>query len=295
MIVKPLTPLFGAEVTDINLCAPLTPEQTSRIIQVIDEFAVVVFPDQPLTDDQHVAFAESLGPLEQEAAVVSVEQQRLAHSQMIDISNLDVDGTILTADDRRRMFNLGNLLWHSDSSFKTIPALYSMLHARVIPPEGGDTQFADMRNAWDRLALDTQTRIESHVCDHSLIYSRALLGFDAFTEKEMVAFTPQPQRLVRRHPSSKRKCLFLSSHIGVVHGLPRPEGMVLIRELIEHATDKDFIYSHKWKVNDLVLWDNRCTMHRARPFDDKKYKRDMRRMTLADSASTLEQSIEADI
>jgi alpha-ketoglutarate-dependent 2,4-dichlorophenoxyacetate dioxygenase len=291
MIVKPLTPLFGAEVSGINLCAPLSSEQINHLIQIIDEFAVVVFPDQPLTDDQHVAFAESLGPLEKEAAVVSVEQQRLAHSQMIDISNLDVDGAILTADDRRRMFNLGNQLWHSDSSFKTIPALYSMLHARVIPPEGGDTQFADMRNAWDRLPEAMQTQIESYVCDHSLIYSRALLGFDAFTDKEMVAFTPQPQRLTRRHPGSKRKCLFLSSHIGVVHDLPRPEGMMLIRELIEHATEKEFIYTHKWKVNDLVLWDNRCTMHRARPFNDQKYKRDMRRMTLADSASTLDQLV----
>ena len=291
MIVKPLTPGFGAEVSGINLCEPLPSEQISQLIKVIDAFAVVVFPDQPLNDNQHVAFAESLGPLEKDAAVVSVEQQRLAHSQMIDISNLDVDGSILAADDRRRMFNLGNLLWHSDSSFKSIPSLYSMLHARVIPPEGGDTQFADMRKAWDHLPEDTKIQIESHICDHSLIYSRALLGFDAFTEKEMVAFTPQPQRLIRRHPGSGRKTLFLSSHIGVVHGLPRPEGMVLIRELIEHATQKEFTYTHKWRVNDLVLWDNRCTMHRARPFNDKKYKRDMRRMTLADSVSTLAQVI----
>jgi alpha-ketoglutarate-dependent 2,4-dichlorophenoxyacetate dioxygenase len=291
MIVKPLTPGFGAEVSGINLCAPLPPEQISRLIKIIDEFAVVVFPNQPLTDAQHVAFAESLGPLEAEAAVVSVEKQRLAHSQMIDISNLDVDGSILAADDRRRMFNLGNLLWHSDSSFKSTPALYSMLHGRVIPPEGGDTQFADMRGAWDKLSDDLKLQLESYVCDHSLIYSRALLGFDAFTEKEIKSFAPQPQRLVRRHPGSKRKCLFLSSHIGVVHGLPRPEGMVLIRELIEHATQKELIYSHKWRVNDLVLWDNRCTMHRARPFNDRKYQRDMRRMTLQDSASTLDQPI----
>ncbi len=289
MIVKPLTPGFGAEVSGIDLCVPLSADQITRLIKVIDDFAVVVFPDQPLTDDQHVAFAESLGPLENEAAVVSVEKQRLAHSRMIDISNLDVDGSILAADDRRRMFNLGNLLWHSDSSFKSTPALYSMLHGRVIPPDGGDTQFADMRGAWDQLSDDLKLQLEPYVCDHSLIYSRALLGFDAFTEKEMQAFAPQPQKLVRRHPGSKRKCLFLSSHIGVVHGLPRPEGMVLIRELIEHATQKEFIYSHKWKVNDLVLWDNRCTMHRARPFNDKKYQRDMRRMTLQDSASTLDQ------
>ncbi len=291
MIVKPLTPGFGAKVSGINLCAPLSADQITRLIKVIDDFAVIVFPDQPLSDAQHVAFAESLGPLEKEAAVVSVEKQRLSHSQMIDISNLDVDGSILAADDRRRMFNLGNLLWHSDSSFKSTPALYSMLHGRVIPPDGGDTQFADMRKAWDQLSDDIKRQIEPYVCDHSLIYSRALLGFDAFTEKEIQAFAPQPQRLVRRHPGSKRKCLFLSSHIGVVHGLPRPEGMVLIRELIEHATQKEFTYSHKWKVNDLVLWDNRCTMHRARPFNDKKYQRDMRRMTLQDSASTLDQPI----
>jgi alpha-ketoglutarate-dependent 2,4-dichlorophenoxyacetate dioxygenase len=201
-----------------------------------------------------------------------------------------VDGSIIKADDRRRMFNFGNLLWHSDSSFKATPAKHSMLHARVIPPEGGNTEFADMRAAWDALPLATRTLIEPLICDHSLIYSRALLGFDEFTEAERHEFAPVPQRLVRRHAGSGRRSIYLSSHIGLVRGWPRPEGMVLIRELMEHATQREFVYSHRWRPHDLVIWDNRCTMHRARPFDDQRYKRDMRRLTLEDSAPTLEQA-----
>jgi len=209
---------------------------------------------------------------------------------MVDISNLGVDGSILAADDRRRMFNLGNLLWHSDSSFKATPAKYSMLHARVLPPSAPNTEFADMRAAWDALPADLQEVARPLVCDHSLIYSRALLGFDDFTPEEREWFAPVPQRLVRRHAGSGRLSLYLSAHIGTIHGWLRPEAMAFIRDLTEHATQREFVYSHPWREHDLVIWDNRCTMHRARPFDDKKYKRDMRRLTLEDSAPTLEQA-----
>jgi alpha-ketoglutarate-dependent 2,4-dichlorophenoxyacetate dioxygenase len=210
---------------------------------------------------------------------------------MVDISNLDLDGSVIASDDRRRMFNLGNLLWHSDSSFKATPAKYSMLHARVIPPTGGETEFADMRAAYDALPDTQKALIEPLVCDHSLIYSRALLGFEDFTAEEKMQFAPVPQRLVRRHACSGRRSIYLSSHIGTIHGWPRPEAMALIRELIEHATQSQFVYRHQWRVHDLMIWDNRCTMHRARPFDDRRFKRDMRRTTLEDSAPTLEQPL----
>ena len=287
MQIRPIGADFVAEITDIDLRQPLSAEQIQTIDRTMDRYAVVVFPKQELDDDQEVAFARSLGPLEETRAVVDVHKQRLAYDQMNDISNLDVDGSILAADDRRRMFNLGNALWHSDSSFKATPAKYSMLHARVIPPEGGNTEFADMRAAWDRLPEKTKAFITPLVCEHSLIYSRAQLGFDAFNEQETLNYAPVPQRLVRKHPGSGRKSVYLASHIGVVQGMPRPEGI----DLIEEATRREFVYSHVWSQFDLVMWDNRCTMHRARPYDDKIYKRDMRRMTLTDSAPTLEQPL----
>ena len=287
--VRPLHPLFAAEVIGADLREPPTPTMCAAIDAAMDQYGVVVLRDQQINDEQQMAFARALGPLEPMPAQVGMEKQRLKHREMVDISNLEVDGSLLPADDRRRLFNLGNMLWHTDSSFKTTPAKYSMLHARVIPPEGGETEFADMRAAWDALPARMQQRIEHMVCDHSLIYSRAMLGFDAFTEDERKTFAPVPQRLVRRHAGSGRRSLYLASHIGAIHGMPRPEALMLIRDLTEHATQREFVYSHTWRVHDLVIWDNRCTLHRGRPYDDQRYTRDMRRMTLEDSAPTLAQ------
>ena len=286
---EPLHPLFGAVVTGIDLRGPPTPALCAAIDAAMDQYAVLVLHDQHLSDEQQLAFGRALGPLEDRPAQVGMEKQRLKHAELVDISNLEIDDTLLPADDRRRMFNLGNQLWHTDSSFKRTPAKYSMLHARVIPPSGGETEFADMRAAWDALPADTRERIEPMVCDHSLIYSRALLGFDAFTESERAGFAPVPQRLVRRHPGSGRRSLFLAAHIGTIHGMPRPEAMMLIRNLTEHATQREFVYRHVWREHDLVIWDNRCTMHRGLTYDDKRYKRDMRRVTLTDVAPTLAQ------
>jgi alpha-ketoglutarate-dependent 2,4-dichlorophenoxyacetate dioxygenase len=288
--IRPLHPLFAGEVVGLDLRRPPCADLTAAIDDAMDRCAVLVLRDQRIDDDQQMAFARALGPLEDTPAVVDVHLQRLKHREMVDISNLEVDGSILGADDRRRMFNLGNQLWHSDSSFKATPAKYSMLHARVIPPEGGETEFADMRAAWDALPDRDKQRIEPLVCEHSLLYSRALLGFDAFTERERRQFAPVPQRLVRRHPGSGRRSLFLASHIGAIQGWLRPEALALIRDLTEHATQREFVYRHVWREHDLVIWDNRCTMHRARPFDDQRYRRDMRRLTLTDSAPTLAQA-----
>ena len=291
LVVKPLHPVFAAEITGIDLHIPPAPELVAVIDDAMNEYAVVCVRDQVLDDDQQLAFAKAMGPLESSVAVVDQHLHRLKHREMVDISNLDLDGSVIAADDRRRMFNLGNLLWHSDSSFKATPAKYSMLHARALPPVGGETEFADMRAAYDALPDDQKARIEALVCDHSLIYSRALLGFEDFTPEEKRQFAPVPQRLVRRHAGSGRRSIYLSAHIGTIHGWLRPEAMALIRDLMEHATERAFVYRHEWRVNDLVIWDNRCTMHRARPFDDRQFKRDMRRTTLEDSAPTLEQPL----
>ncbi len=288
--ITPLHPFIGARAEGVDLRRALARVEAAQIVAAMDRHAVLVFPGQDIDDDQQMGFGANFGPIEQTRATVDVGKQRLAHPLMNDISNLDEKGEILGADDRRRMFNLGNRLWHTDSSFKATPAKYSMLHARSIPPEGGETEFADMRAAWDALPEKTKDQVRDLVCDHSLLYSRALLGFSGFNEEERRQFAPVPQRLVRRHAGSGRLSLFLSAHIGKISGWPVPEAMALIRDLTEHATRRDFVYQHHWSVLDLVLWDNRCTMHRGRAYDDKQYRRDMRRVTLSDSAPTLEQA-----
>lgn len=227
--VNRLHPVFAAEITGIDLRTPPPEELRRAIDDAMDEYAVVVVRDQLLDDDQHLAFARAMGPLEPAPAVVDAHLHRLKHREMVDISNLDLDGSVLAVDDRRRMFNLGNLLWHSDRSFKATPARYSMLHARVIPPVGGESQFADIRAAYDALPDAEKSRIETLVCDHSVIYSRALLGFDDWTPEEAKEFALVPQRMVRRHAESGHRSVYLSAHIGAIHGWPRPEAMVVIR------------------------------------------------------------------
>lgn len=291
LAITSLHPLFAARVDGLALNRPLSPEIIAAITAAVDRYAVLVFPKQHFEDDEQLQFGRQFGEVEAVPTLVDQGRRRLADNRVNDISNLGVDGKILAADDRRRMYNLGNLLWHSDSSFKPTPAHYSMLHARVIPPEGGETEFADMRAAWDALPEKTKAKVKDLVTEHSLIFSRAQLGFDEFTPEERERCTPVPQRLVRRHAGSGRLSLYLSAHIGRIRGWPTPEAMALIRELTEFATSREFVYSHRWSVGDLVVWDNRCTMHRGRPYEDKLYPRDLRRVTLSDSAPTLEQPV----
>ncbi len=287
---KPLHGAFFAEVEGADLRAPLPPGQAADIEAAMDRFGVLVFPRQDIDDDQQMTFGLNFGPMEAETATVDAHKRRLKHAQMNDISNLDERGQLLAADDRRRMFNLGNQLWHSDSSFKATPAKYSLLHGRVVTPEGGETEFADMRAAWDALPIREQDRLRDLVCEHSLLFSRALLGFTEFTGEERAKFAPVPQRLVRRHAGSGRISLYLSSHIGRIRKWLVPEALALVRDLMEHATQREFVYRHTWRRHDLVMWDNRCTMHRGRPYEDREYPRDMRRVTLMDSRPTLEQA-----
>lgn len=288
--VVPVHPLFGARVDGIDLTLPLAADVTDQVRAAMDHYGVLVFPGQTFVDDEQTDFARQFGEIESTPTFVDQERRRLTNMQINDISNLGVDGNILAADDRRRMFNLGNLLWHSDSSFKPIPAYWSMLHARIIPPHGGQTEFVDTRVAWEHLPEDLKTMTRTLVAEHSLIFSRAQLGFGQFSEAEIERCTPVPQRLVRRHAESDRLALYLSAHIGGIQGWETPEAMALIRELIEFATQRHFVYTHRWTVGDLVIWDNRCTMHRGLRYNDKIYPRDLRRVTLVDVAPTLEQA-----
>lgn len=287
----PLHPVFAAELRGLDLRRVPDEAVCAAIHRAMDMYAVLVFRDQRIDDDQQMDFGAALGPLEQARAVVDAEKHRLKHNQMADLSNLDVDGKLLAADDRRRMFNLGNQLWHSDSSFKAIPAKYSMLHGRVVPPEGADTEFADMRAAWDRLPEKAKAKVFDLVAEHSLLFSRAQLGFTDYTEAEKVQFAPVRQRLVRWHEGPRRYSIYLSSHIGRIVGWPVPEALALIRWLTEGATRRELVYAHQWRPYDLVMWDNRTTMHRATPFEDHTHARDMRRVTLTDVAPTLEQAL----
>jgi alpha-ketoglutarate-dependent 2,4-dichlorophenoxyacetate dioxygenase len=287
--IKELTPGFVGEVSGLDITQPLAGAQAAALEAGMDQFAVLVYHDQPFTDDQQKAFSINFGPLEQtEGGNVTKPADRRLDPQMADVSNLGVDHKPLARDDRRRLFNLGNQLWHSDSSFRAIPAKYSLLSARTVVDTGGNTEFADMRKAYDALDSRTKAEIEDLICEHSLIYSRGTLGFTELTDDEKRMFKPVRQRLVRTHPASGRKSLYLSSHIGTIIGWPVPEARALIRDLTEHATQPRFTYAHRWRQFDLVMWDNRATMHRVRRFDETQV-RDMRRTTVAGDRMTVEQ------
>ncbi len=280
-------PDFAGIAHGIDLRAPLTRAHLELIEQGMDRYAVLVFRGQALDDDAQLGFSRNFGPLEQATGDLAQGEQRRLSMEVNDISNVGKDGNVLARDDRRRLFGLGNMLWHSDSSFKAVPAKYSILSARVIPPKGGDTEFADMRAAWDALDAETKALALPLVCEHSQIYSRGVLGFE-FTEEERRRFAPVRQRLVRTHPVTGRKSLFLSSHAGAIVGWPVPEARALLRDLTEHATQRRFVHAHVWQPNDLVMWDNRATMHRARRYDPAE-RRDLRRTTVASDGVTVEQ------
>jgi len=288
--IRQIGPCFAGEVEGVDMTKPLPPEDAAAIHAGMDRYAVLVFHDQHITDAQQLAFTRSLGEIEHAigTSLRNPEDYRLP-TTFADVSNLDKNNKPFAADDRRRLFAIGNRLWHSDSSFKATPAKYSLLHARSIPSKGGNTEFADMRAAYDALDDETKEKVEGLVCEHSQIFSRQQLGFTDFTDEERERFKPVRQTLVRTHPVTGRKSLYLSSHAGTILGWPIPEARSFLRDLVEHATQREYVYSHKWRVGDLVMWDNRQTMHRARPFPAEE-PRDMRRTTLAGDGPTVSQA-----
>jgi alpha-ketoglutarate-dependent 2,4-dichlorophenoxyacetate dioxygenase len=287
--VQPTTPDFAAEVGDVDLGKPLSAEDLAAISAAFTKYAVLVFPDQTFSDESHLDFARHFGPLETSVFAIRSDHKMRLQPQLADVGNLDAEDRILKTDDRVRLYQLGNRLWHTDSSFKRLPAYCSILHGRAIPPIGGQTEFADLRAAYDALPEATRQKIAGLVAEHSLMTSRAKLGFSDWDETERKAFEPVPQVVARRLPDSGRMSLYLASHAGAIRGMAKADAERLLKQLIDHATQRQFVYTHRWRVNDLVMWDDRCTMHRGLAFDDQRYKRDMRRATVSDVAPTCEQ------
>ncbi len=288
----PLTPTIAATVSGIDLTRPLTPEQVRAIDDGMDRYGVLVFHDQHFDDETQLAFSRNFGELEvSSGAEMSKPEEMRLKMEMADISNLDANNRLRAADDRKRLGALGNRLWHSDASFRAVPAKYSLLSARIVPPKGGNTEFADMRAAYDALDEATKAQVENLVTEHSNAFSREIIGFERqdYGAENQDKLRPVRHRLVRYDPHTGRKSLYLSAHIGGIIGWPVPEARAFIRDLMEHATQPEFVYAHAWKPWDLVIWDNRTTMHRARRYNDLTDVRDMRRSTIRGDGVTVEQ------
>jgi alpha-ketoglutarate-dependent 2,4-dichlorophenoxyacetate dioxygenase len=287
--IHQIHPVFVGEVSGVDLRRPLSPVEVAAIEEGMDRYAVLIFHDQNITDEQQIAFSRNFGEIENSyGGTIAQPNDKRLHPLMNDVSNLGKDDRPLARDDRRRFFNLGNQLWHSDSSFRAVPAKYSILSGRIVVDKGGNTEFADMRAAYDALDDKMKDMVEPLVCEHSLMYSRGSLGFTDLTDDERTMFRPVRQALIRTHPKTGRKSLYLASHAGTIVGWPVPEARAFLRDLNEEATQPENVYSHKWRQFDLVMWDNRQTMHRVRRFDEMQV-RNMRRTTVAGDAPTAEQ------
>jgi len=290
---RPISPEFAVELSGPDLAAPIDDATVDAIWSAINRYAVVILRDQRLTDAQLRDFAARFGPLEIGRAAARPGRRRLAIPQIGDISNLDENNRVRTLEDRRRLDSLGNRLWHTDASYMPVPAVLGMLHAVTLPPTSafgnGETEFADMRAAYDALPEAMQQAIDGLIVQHDVFWSRAQIGFTEFPPGEREQYPPSPQRLVRVHQGSQRKTLYLSAHASHVIGWPVADGRLLLWDLTAHATQPQFVYSHTWRLGDVVIWDNRCTMHRGRPHDEQR-PRDLRRATTLDTASTLDQA-----
>lgn len=286
--VWPVTDDFVAEIGDVDLSLPMSASDWTTIETAYHQFSVLVFPDQELDHQAHAAFANRFGEIDHSMQKkMDVEDGRLP-SEIADVSNIAAGGEIMGADNRLLEFSRGNQLWHTDSSFKPTPANASCLYIKSVPPVGGQTEFADMRAAWDALSSDRQQMITGRIAIHSIATSRSRLGF-AMTAEENANYPRVPQAMVRTHPASGRKSIYVASHAGEIIGMDQSESEALLTSLIDHSTQRQFVYSHRWRPNDLVVWDNRCTMHRGRPYDDLRWPRDAQRATSLDIAPTCEQ------
>ena len=287
--VSPMTPTLAAEIGDVDLTQPLAGADFAEIQQAFWQYSVLIFPGQDLTLDQHLAFAKYFGRVETDRTLDPKTTPSRFSGAFADISNLAADGKIWGENSRQRMYKAGNKLWHTDSSFKFLPSLCSLLYSRSIAPVGGHTEFADQRAAYDALPDATKAKLRGLIAEHWIATSRRRSGFAEFTEEEQRRLPPVPQLLVRTIPQNSRKSLYVASHAGPIYGMPDAEGRTLIDELIAHTTQRQFVYTHRWRPHELVMWDNRCTMHRGTDYDDLRWVRDMRRVTISDVANTCEQ------
>ena len=274
---------LGAVVRNVDLARPLDDATFAEIVEAFHRYAVLVFPEVAIDDDQQIAFSRRFGPLE--TSLRKDRPRSVSNPEISDISNVDEQLRTLSPDDERAIYNAGNRMWHTDSSFKRVPAMASLLHAREVPPEGGETEYADLRAAWDALPAWRREGLEDLVAVHHFVYSRGLIGYGEFTDAERDAVPPVQQRVVRTHPATGRKALYLGSHASHIVGWPLAKGRILLLDLLAHATQPEFVYRHTWRVGDLVMWDNRCVLHRGRPWDER-HRRVMHRTTVAGAGPT---------
>jgi alpha-ketoglutarate-dependent 2,4-dichlorophenoxyacetate dioxygenase len=283
--LKPLHRLFAAEASGVDLRGTLDTNTVEEVEAAMDRYAVLVFRGQPLTEEQQIAFARRFGPLDLGLKKVFKRPNRLKYDESIDISNVDDSGRIASVASKKMYSQLANQLWHSDSSFQDPPARYSMLQSIVNPSQGGETEFADLRAAYDALPGDLKHKIDGLRAQHYALHSRMNLGDVDWTEAQRRALPPVEWPLVRTHPASKRKLLFVGVHATHIVGMHLGEGRLLLAELLEHATQREFVYRHEWRVGDLVIWDNRCVVHRGRRYDYAQ-RRELRRVSTEDVASS---------
>jgi alpha-ketoglutarate-dependent 2,4-dichlorophenoxyacetate dioxygenase len=279
--LKPLHPLFAAEASGIDITRPLSDSEVRQINAAMNRYAVLVWRGQPLSGQQQIDFAKSFGPLDLGLKKVFKRPERLEDERLIDISNVDAQGNVARRDSPKNLSNFANQLWHSDSSFQNPRAAYSMLHALVLPSWGGNTEFADLRAAYDALPERTRSEVEGLSAEHYALHTRILLGDEAYTDDQKKAIPPAVWPLVQTHPGSGRKLLFVGVHAREVIGWPTAEGRIYLSDLLEHATQREFVYCHQWQADDLVMWDNRSTLHRGRRYDVAE-RRELRRTTIED-------------
>ena len=285
--LKPLHPLFVAEAYGVDLRRPLDPVAARLIDEAMARYAVLVFRGQPLDQDQQVAFARNFGRLDAGLRKAHGDEHRFKYDELLDISNVDAKGNVVRDNMAKIASNVSNALWHSDSSFQKPAAKYSILHAVVVPPRGGQTEYCDLRAAWDALPEDQKQDIAGLRTQHFAFHSRLMMGDTTYTEEQMAKFPPVEWPTVRVHPVSGRKVLWVGVHATHVIGRTIPEGRLLLMDLLEHATQRQFVYRHEWQVGDTVMWDNRATLHRGRPWDMSQ-RRELRRTTTDDDAVQLE-------
>jgi alpha-ketoglutarate-dependent 2,4-dichlorophenoxyacetate dioxygenase len=285
--VTPLHPLFAGEASGVDLSRPLDDAQVADLVAAMDRHAVLVFRGQALDEDQQIAFARRLGPLDIGLGKIRKGRpHRFKYDALADISNVDLSGNVAPHDSAKVLNNLANQLWHSDSSFQKPPARYSMLYAVTVPAKGGETEFCDLRAAWDALPEAQKSRIAGLSAEHFALHSRIMLGNDDYTEEQKALMPPVEWPLVRTHPGSGRKLLWVGVHARRILGMPVPEGRLLLLELLEHATQRPLVFRHTWRNGDLVMWDNRAVLHRGRRFDLSE-RREMRRSTTEDESESL--------
>ena len=288
----PLHAVFAAEVTGVDIRRPLGADEVRAIDEGMNEYGVLVFRNQPLTPDQQMAFTRQFGPLDIGFRRVTslpgkLPAHRFAYHELADISNVGLDGEVASRDSRKIVSNVANQLWHADSSFQKPRARYSMLHAVVLPPKGGDTEFCDERNAYDRLDDETKARLEGLQAEHFALHSRFLLGDTEYSEAQVKAIAPVRWPIVQIHAGSGRRHLYIGAHARAIDGMSTAEARMLLLDLLEHATFPQYVYRHRWRVGDLVIWDNRCILHRGRAYDFAA-RRELRRSTTLDAEMALE-------